>query len=51
MSFPGRREQDAEVSSNEWTVSGKVTFLWGAAGVCQADRLTSADQVMPDGLV
>lgn len=23
----------------------------GAAGLCQADRLTSADQVMPDGLV
>ena len=23
----------------------------GAAGFCQADRLTGADQVMPDGLV
>lgn len=31
-SFPGRREQDEEVSSKEWTVSGKVTFLWGRQG-------------------
>lgn len=36
-------------SSIEWTVSGRVTFPWGEA-VYQADDLTSANQVIPDGL-
>ena len=30
---------------------GKVTFFLGMTGVCQADYLTSADQVIPDWLV
>ena len=35
-------------SSKELIVSGQVTFLWGMAGVYQADYLTSTDQVIPD---
>ena len=38
-------------SSKELIVSDKVTFLWGRAGVHQADYLSSADQVIPDLLV
>lgn len=46
----GRQRSEKEVSSKEWIVSGEVTFLWGKAGVCQADYLTSADQVTSDWL-
>lgn len=42
-------------SHKEWIVLGKVTFLWGkvgwAWGSYQADDLTSANQIIPDGLV
>lgn len=33
------RGQKKKVSSKEWIVSVKVTFLWGKAGVYQADYL------------
>ena len=46
--FIGRREKDKEVTSEEGTVRGKATFLWGTAGVSQADYVTSADQVILD---
>ena len=35
-------------SSEEWIVSGKVTFLWGKAGGFQADYLMNTDQIIPD---
>ena len=34
-----------------WIGCGKVTCLWGVAGVHQADALTSADQAVPGWLV
>lgn len=38
-------------ASKEQIACGKVTFLQGPAGVCEADHLTSADQVIPDWLL
>ena len=35
-------------SKRDLIVSGKVTFLWSTASVCQLDYLTSADQETPD---
>ena len=44
-------DRQRESSSKEWVVLDKVCFLWGGAGVHQADCLTSADQVILDELV
>ena len=38
-------------TNKKWTGSGKVIFLKRMAGGCQVDDPTSADQVIPDGLV
>ena len=35
-------------SSKELSISGKVAFLWGMAGIYQKDYFTSADQEIPD---
>lgn len=40
-----------EVSTKVCIVAGKLTSLWGKAGVCHAAHRTGADQVIPDGLV
>lgn len=37
-----------EITSKDWIVCCKITFLQGTEGVCQADYLTSADQVILD---
>lgn len=37
-----------EISSKDWIIPGKVTFLWRGARVCQAHHLPSADQVITD---
>lgn len=50
-SFIGRKEQDKEVTSQPWIVSGKVTFLLGKEGVYQDDNLAGVDQVIPDWLI
>lgn len=42
---------DKEVSSKEWIVSDKASFLWGMEGVYRAAHLTSADQAVLDWLV
>ena len=39
-----------EITSDEWIVSGKVTFLWGTAGVYEVDYFTTADQTIADRL-
>ena len=39
-----------EITSDEWIVSGKVTFLWGTAGVYEVDYLNTADQTIADRL-
>lgn len=44
-------QKGKEVILAERIVSGKVTFLWGQVGVCQADFLGSIDQEIPDWLV
>lgn len=46
-----RQRQDKEVTGKEQVVCGKVTFLYGMAGVRLVDDLTSADQIIPDELV
>ena len=38
-------------TNKKWIGFGEVIFLKRMAGVCHADDLTSADQVIPDGLV
>lgn len=48
--FTGRRGQKKEDSGKEWVVLGSHIPL-GEEGVCQADGLTSADQVVPRWLV
>ena len=43
------REQDeGNYAIKKQIACGKVTFFLGMSGVCQADYLTSADQVIPD---
>ena len=44
--FYRQKERTKEISSKEWIVSGKVTFLWGMVGVYQAASLVE----IPDGL-
>lgn len=39
--FYRQTRQKKGVSSKKWIVSGRVTFLWGTAGVYQVDFLTS----------
>ena len=39
-----------EITSDEWIVSGKVTFLWGTAGVYEVDYFTTVDQTIADRL-
>lgn len=38
--FYRQREQDKEVGSKKSIVSGKITFLWGRAGIYQVCYLT-----------
>lgn len=44
--FYRQKGQDKEVTRKVWLVSGMVTFLWGTAGVSQANYLTGAEQVI-----
>lgn len=37
----GRRGQEKEVSSVEWVVSDKVTYVFGTKGIYRVDYLTS----------
>lgn len=47
--FYGQKEAEQGSFRKEWIISDKVTFLWGKAGVDQADYLTRADQIIPYG--
>lgn len=45
------RKQDITLQCPKQVAYCKVTWVWGVAGVCRADYLTSADQAIPDRLV
>ena len=49
--FIGKGRRDKEITSKEWSVSGKVTFFWENSRLYQADYFTSVDQEMSDWLV
>lgn len=46
--YKQKRAGQGSYSSEKYIVSGKVTSIWGKAGVYQADGLTSANQIIPD---